>query len=193
MTYYGNRGMTFESLITFANKRYREQGIAIIEKQHTHFTPIRDGRGNIVTCKVEEKATVDFMGRVGSRPIAIEAKHTKTDSIRWDAVQDHQAAFLTDFCAKGEGTSVVLVSFDLKRFYAVPWACWKSGRDAWQEAQRKGQRKAEIIEHRAYDKNGGFKVWTTNGKASLKAEDLLPDWEIPMGGRTGIDYLRRYL
>ena len=71
---------------------------------------------------------------------------------------------------------------------------WKSGRDAWQEAQRKDKRKAEIVEHRAYDDNtGAYKVWKTNGKASLKAEDLLPEWEITIGGKTGLDYLKRYI
>lgn len=186
MTYYGNRGMTLESLVTYVNKRYREMGIGVIEKQHTHFIPIRNGKGDVVSCKVEEKATVDFMGRLGPTPVAIETKHTKTDSIRWDAVQDHQSAFLTDFCAKGEGISLVLVSFDLKRFYAVPWECWKAARDAWREAQRKGVRTAETIYLLDYD-------WETNGKASVKASDLLDEWEVEMGGRVGLDYLRRYI
>lgn len=184
MTYYGNRGRTFEEFITFANKRYRELGEAVVWKVPTPFIPIRNGRGEIVSCKVEEKSCVDYLGRVGDRPIAAEAKHTKTDTIRWDAVQEHQSQFLSDFCANGEGLSLVLVSFDLGRFYAVPWEAWKLGRDAWQEAQRKGQRKAEI-------KTLGN--WSTNGKASLKENDLPDEWEITMGGRIGLDYLRRYI
>lgn len=192
-TRYANRGMPFEQLVKYANKAYRQQGLALISKIPTEFIPIRDRSGKIVSCKVEEKATVDFMGRVGSRPIAIEAKHTSTDSIRWDEVQDHQNQFLTDFCVGMNGISVVLVSFNLTRFYAVPWHCWKAGRDAWKEAQRKGNRKAEIKECVSYDKEGTHNTWKTNGKASVKAEDLLPEWEIEMGGRVALDYLRRYI
>ena len=29
---YGNRGMSFESLIEYANRQYRQDGIAVIEK-----------------------------------------------------------------------------------------------------------------------------------------------------------------
>lgn len=194
MTYYGNRGRTFEEFITFANKRYREMGAAVVWKVPTPFLPIRNGRGEIVSCKVEEKSCVDYLGRVGDRPIAIEAKHIKGDSIRWDAVQEHQSDFLTDFCAKDDGISLVVVSFGLGRFYAVPWQAWKLGRDAWQEAQRKGQRKAEIKEIIAcVDDNGKDVVWSTNGKASVKENELLDEWEVTMGGKYGLDYLRRYI
>ena len=192
-TYYGNRGRSFEDFITYANKRYRQRGEAVLWKIPTAFLPIRNGKGQVISAKVEEKSCVDYLGRVGARPIAMEAKHTSGDTIRWDAVQEHQASFLTDFGAEVNAITLVVVSFNLERFYAVPWPCWKSGREAWQEAQRKGVKKAEIIEHRAYDESGNFTSWSTNGKASLKPEDLDPSWEIKMGGFIGMDYLRRYI
>ena len=68
-TYSGNRGMTFEALIEFANARYKA-----------------NGTGKVVNCKVEEKATVDFMGRFGARPIAFEAKHCSKDVIALNRV-----------------------------------------------------------------------------------------------------------
>ncbi|MDR1572391.1 MAG: Holliday junction resolvase RecU [Clostridiales Family XIII bacterium] len=55
---YANRGMAFESMIETANRRYRNAGAAVIEKQHTHFVPIRNGSGPFVACKVEDKGTV---------------------------------------------------------------------------------------------------------------------------------------
>lgn len=185
-TYYGNRGRTFEEFITYANKRYQQRGEAVIWKVPTAFLPIRNGKGKIISCKVEEKSCVDYLGRVGSWPIAIEAKHTASNTIRWDAVQEHQNQFLTDFMGDGEGLSLVLVSFNLERFFAVPWECWRVGRDAWKEAQRKGIKNADVIFVLDHD-------WETNGKASLKAEDLDPSWEIKMGGFIGLDYLRRYI
>ena len=48
MANYANRGMSLESFVEFANARYRHYGIAVVEKQHTHFTPIRNRQGKIV-------------------------------------------------------------------------------------------------------------------------------------------------
>ena len=59
---------------------WRRLRTAIIEKQHTLGKPLRNGTGGIVSAKYEEKATVDFMGRYGKRPIAFEAKHCATES-----------------------------------------------------------------------------------------------------------------
>ena len=73
-TYYGNRGMAFEDFIRFANDRYRARKEAAICKIPTEFIPIRDRSGKVVSCKVEEKSTVDFIGRVKNMPIAMEAK-----------------------------------------------------------------------------------------------------------------------
>lgn len=187
-TYTGNLGMPFEDFITYANRRYQARKEAAICKIPTKFIPIRDRFGRIVSCKVEEKSTVDYIGRVKDRPIAIEAKHTSSDSIRWHEVKNHQAEFLDDFMNDGEGISIVLVSFKLERFFAVPWPYWKAARDQWTKAQREGKRKAELttVVHRGPG-------WTTNGKASVKITELLPEWEVKMDGKVGLDYLRRYL
>lgn len=182
MTYYGNRGMTLESLITYVNKRYREIGIGVIEKQHTHFMPIRNGKGEIVSCKVEEKATVDFMGRLGKTPIAIETKHTKIKNIRFDTVQDHQARFLDDFTQDNAGIGLVVISYNLNTFYAIPWAFWREAREAWIK-DPKSKRTVEF----------DGEIWTTPGKASVTEAELLPSWEVEMGGKYGLDYLRRYI
>ena len=175
---YANRGMTLEQLIRHSNMRYREAGVAVIEKQATEFIPIRDGRGRVVSCKIVGQSSVDFIGRVGSMPIAIESKHTSSDSIRWDAVQEHQGDFLTRFSEGGQGIGIVLVSFKLERFFAVPWAFWETARTAWIETPKT----KVTVEFEGV-------TWTTNGKASMKPSDLLPEWEIPFGGLNGLDYL----
>ena len=180
--YTGNRGRSLEEFITYANRRYRSSGQGIIEKQHTHFIPIRDRTGRVCSVKVEEKATVDFMGRIGSTPVAIEAKHTKQKSIRFDAVQDHQAAFLDDFVRKGAGIGLVLVSFNLDAFYAIPWAFWREARNAWRQVPKE-KRKVTIE----------GTTWITPGKASVKQEELLPEWKVEVGGTIGLDYLAKYI
>lgn len=181
MNLYGNRGMELETLVELANGRYRADGVAIVEKQHTHFTPIRNCKGKIISCKVHEKATVDFLGRYQYIPVAIEAKHTSTDRIRFDAVQDHQATFLDDFVGSSRNVfGAVLVSFKMERFFLVPWIFWRNGRILWKE---KRGTSAEVLSF-------GMK-WTTPGKASVSADELNPKWEVDMNGKYGLDYLSK--
>ena len=184
---YANRGQDFEQFLRYVNERYRAEGVAIICKIPTEILPLRDGTGRICSAKVCSKSTVDYIGRVGSVPFAAEAKETKGDSIRFDAVQEHQAAFLDAYSGQNEAICLVLVSFNLNSFYAVPWAFWKPAREAWVNAQRNNKRKAEQITI-TYD----GQTWTTPGKASVRESELLPEWKVEMGGQYGLDYLLRY-
>ena len=179
-----NRGKSFEAFLAYANRSYFNKDIAIIEKQYVEMLPIRDGRGRIITCKIGVKSTVDYLGRYGPVPIAVEAKHTRDDAIRFDAVQDHQAQFLEAYTKDGMGIGLVLISFNLDRFYAVPAAFWIAGRQAWAEAQRKRKRTAEKITITKYGQ-----TWTTTGKASVRAEELLPEWEVFTHRNYGLHYL----
>lgn len=182
-----NRGQSLEQFIRFANDRYKQSRIAVVNKQPTEFLPIRNAYGQVVNFKVVGKSTVDFIGRVGKVPLAAEAKETKGDFIRFDAVQDHQADFLTAYEGHNEAICIVVVSFNLNTFYAVPWAFWKPARDAWKKAQKQGKRKAEQI---TITHNG--QTWTTTGKASVKESELLREWEVAVGGMYGLDYLQDY-
>ena len=179
-----NKGASFEGFIEYANAAYRRDGKAIIEKQNVKILPIRDGRGKIITCKIGEKSTVDYIGRLGRYPIAIEAKHTESDAIRYHAVEDHQARFLRDYCYGGDGIGIVLVSFNLERYFAVPAPFWIAARNEWEKARRKNVRKANRVTIKAYGQE-----WTTNGKASVKPDELLPEWEVYRQYRYGLDYL----
>lgn len=119
---YANRGSTFEEYIKYANKRYKSSGLAFIEKQHTEFIPIRDRNGRICSVKVEHKATFDFLGRYKGHPIAIEAKNTNEKFIRFDRIEWNQAEDMNDFTSEEGTIGLVLLSFNLEKFYAVPWA-----------------------------------------------------------------------
>lgn len=180
-----NKGKTFEGFLTFANMAYRHEGTAIIEKQYVEMLPIRNSMGKIVSCKVGEKSTVDYLGRFKKYPFCMEAKHTENDSIRYHAVADHQARFLEDFMKQDDGISIVLVSFDLRRYFAIPAPFWIAARDAWTTARKKGKRKAEQI---TITHNG--QTWTTNGMASVRPEELLPEWECFTHNRYGLHYLK---
>lgn len=177
-----NRGMALENFVKFANERYENHGIAIIEKIPTEFIPIRNRTGKIVSVKVEHKSTVDFIGRYKEYPIAIEAKNTNQDTIRWDAVQPHQAAFLDKFTEQPGTIGLVLVSFGLKDFYAVPWAFWGAAYDL--RVRRDDRTTSKRV--KAFDEE-----WTIPTKKSARIEEMSPLWRVS-GQDTvyGLGYLK---
>lgn len=172
-----NRGKPFEEFLKLVHRRYNDAGIAVMRKISTEFIPIRNGRGQVVSCKVEEKSCVDYLGRCGNIPVAAEAKHSESDRISFARVEEHQAEFLDDWDFPGV-MSLVLVSFKMERFFAVPWIFWKTARDMWKEHPK------EKTEVSAY----GW-VWTTPGTASVKPEQLLPDWEVKARGAMVLPYM----
>lgn len=129
-TTHANRGRALEELLEYSNTQYRNRGFATVHKVPTAWLPIRDGSGRIVTAKVEEKASPDFLGVYRGRGIAFDAKHTNTHRIRWDRVEDHQEAFLDDWEHSG-GIAFVLVEFGDQSAYVVPWHEWRGMLGRW--------------------------------------------------------------
>ena len=175
---YGNRGMSFEGLIEYANNRYQQTGRAIVTKQHTLCKPLRNGTGQIVSAKYEEKATVDFMGQYAGTPIAFEAKHCAADKIDLKRVEPHQCDFLWDWTAQGNGIGFVLISFQLSDFYLIPWCYWQAAITA-REAKQGG----------SVCFNPMWTDWNTTGKASVRKDELPEEWRVKLGGAAAIDYL----
>lgn len=180
---YANRGKPLEEYINYANGRYQHAGIAMVQKIPTEFIPIRDRYGKVCSVKVEHKSTVDYIGRFRGHPIAMEAKNTSADTIRWDAVQPHQAAFLDEWCQQPGTIGLVLVSFNLERFFAIPWAFWGSAYDL---RVRRNDRKTSVRISAFEDQ------WTIPTKKSARIEDLSPVWEVSGNDRTyGLNYLQK--
>lgn len=177
-----NKGKPFEDFLLFVHDAYQKQGIAVVHKVPTEFIPLRDWDGKIVNVKVERKSCVDYLGRYGPIPVAVEAKHTENDSIRWDRVEDHQADYLDDYCKDPQAIGIVLVSFSLRRFFAVPWAAWKAGLEEWKKTPPRGRPTSVPVKY------GGV-FWDTPQRSSIKADDFPLEWEIKPGGRTGLPYL----
>ena len=181
-----NLGMPFEELLEYTNQRYMINKEAIVCKQHTKFIPLRNAYGQIVSCKVEEKATVDFLGRYKYLPVAIEAKHTSSDRISYSQVKLHQSLFLESFRSNGYGFSGVLVSFKMERFFFVPWPFWKAARCAWENRTNKNSRKAEKVTVERY----GIQ-WETNGMATVSADELPKEFEVKTDHKYGLPYLNK--
>lgn len=180
---FANRGRPLEEFIRYAASIYERRGEAIIEKIPTEFIPIRNNRGQVCNVKVEHKSTVDFIGRYKQYPLAMEAKNTNSDSIRFDEVQPHQADFMDKFTAQRGTIGLVLVSFNLKRFFAIPWAFWG---EAYDLRVRRNDRKTSVRVSAFGDQ------WTIPQKYSARIEDLNPRWEI--SGRDtvyGLNFLEK--
>lgn len=155
---HANRGMSFEGIIRKTNEWYRSRGIAFIEKIPTEFIPLRDKYGRVFDVKVTHKASVDFIGRYYDKPIMVEAKHTGSGSIRLDAVQPNQAKDMDEFTAGG-GLGLVVVSFEFRSFFAVPWEIWGAAYDL---RIRQKDLRSELT----------ILGWAAPERLSLKPEDL---------------------
>ena len=178
-----NRGKPFESLIRFANDRYRMKRVAVIDKQYVEMLPIRDKKGKIVSCKIGEKSTVDFLGRVLHVPIAIEAKETNDKSIRFDRIEPHQADYMDEFTEEPGTIGLVLVSFGQKRYFAIPWAVWSA---AYNARVRPGASKSAPATVTAFGT-----TWDIPKKASVNMDEIPPEYEIPSHDTVyGFHYLK---
>lgn len=177
---FANRGRDFEDFVIQVNDLYTRSGKAVVYKVPTEFLPIRDSTGQIKSCKVEHKSCVDFLGRYNgpllrwrrSRPTPAELILTRCSPTR-------RPSWTTD-----KAVGMILVSFNLRRFFAVPWPFWRVARTAWASQKETAKRKRTPPTVTAYGQ-----TWTPPPMASAAPEDFLPAWEVHLGGRTGLPYL----
>lgn len=179
-----NRGKPFEDFLKFVHQRYQQSGTACVHKVPTEFIPLRDGNGRVANCKVEEKSCVDYLGRYRHIPVAVEAKHEEGTRIAFNRVEPHQADYMDDYTKDHAAVGIVIVSFGLRRFFAVPWIFWKAARDAWNNKPNPKSNKCNRVKVKAF----GWE-WETPGMASASPEQLHREWEIQIGGTSGLPYL----
>ena len=72
----GLRGSTLEDMINRTNERYREKGLALIQKVPTPITPIKIDKEHrhITLAYFEQKSTVDYIGAVQGIPVCVDAQ-----------------------------------------------------------------------------------------------------------------------
>ena len=176
---HANRGQPFEEFLKFVHAKYQVNGKACVHKVPTEFIPLRDKTGKVSSVKVEHKSCVDYLGRYKGTPVAVEAKHTENERILFSRVEPHQADYLDDFCKDPDAVGIILVSFSLRRFFAVPWQFWKTARNDWEQSKSKVKKTVRAF---------GW-TWETPGMASACQEQLHPNWEIKTEGTSGLPYL----
>lgn len=118
---HANRGRALENLIDIANEKYYRAGKAVIVKQHTHWIPIRDRTGRIVSAKVEHKAVVDYKGTVKDLgPISFDAKETSSDRWYLSKLEPHQLEHLIKAREVGDICFILIAFWRYSRFFILP-------------------------------------------------------------------------
>lgn len=159
----GLRGSTLEELINRTNEKYRESGLALIQKIPTPITPIRIDKEHrhITLAYFDQKSTVDYIGAVQGLPVCFDAKECAQDTFALANTHEHQVQFMKEFEAQG-GIAFFLIYYSHRdEFYYLPLA------------------HLEYFWDRA--KNGGRK--------SFRHEELNPEYFLPKRSSVLVPYL----
>ena len=142
----GLRGSTLEDMINKTNEKYRENGMALIQKIPTPITPIKmePETRHITLAYFEQKSTVDYIGAVQGIPVCFDAKECNTDTFPLANVHPHQVAFMEQF-EKQEGIAFLLISFTHREeFYYLRFSDLEKFWNRAQEGGRKSFRYEEL-------------------------------------------------
>ena len=115
----GLRGSGLEEEINLTNERYRDAGLALVQKIPTPITPIEMDKehGHITLAYFEQKSTVDYIGAVQGIPVCFDAKECQTATFALQNVHEHQIKFMEDF-EKQDGIAFLIIYFKkLGKYY----------------------------------------------------------------------------
>ena len=108
----GLRGSVLEELINYANEKYKDEHLALIQKIPTPITPVQFDKTSrhITLAYFEKKSTVDYIGAVQGIPVCFDAKECATDHFSLQNLHEHQVAFMESF-ERQQGISFLLLYF----------------------------------------------------------------------------------
>lgn len=144
----GLRGSAFEELINLTNERYRELGLALIQKVPTPITPIQIDQKtrHITLAYFEKKSTVDYIGAVQGIPVCFDAKECAEDTFSLQNVHEHQFQFMEEF-ERQEGIAFLLIYYTAKeRYYYLRFSKLKEFYDRMRAGGKKSFRFEETEE-----------------------------------------------
>lgn len=121
------QGLKFEEIVANACAHYKRLGIANIEKtpEPMRVIGVINRKLGYFKAVFEKMAQPDYKGTMaGGRSVVFEAKHTESDRIKQDVVNDKQWEELDTHEAMG-ALCFVLVSLG-NNYYRVPWEKWKT-------------------------------------------------------------------
>jgi recombination protein U len=131
----GLRGSFLEEMINMTNEKYREQGLALIQKVPTPIKPIQIDKEtrHITLAYFEQKSTVDYIGVVQGIPVCFDAKECASARFPLANVHEHQIQFMSEF-ERQDGIAFLLIYFKQEdRYMYLPFAkldeFWKRMQD----------------------------------------------------------------
>lgn len=159
----GLRGSTLEDFINRTNERYREKGLALIQKVPTPITPVRMDKEHrqITLAYFEQKSTVDYIGAIQGLPVCFDAKECRTKTFPLQNVHEHQVRFMEDFERQGGVAFLILYYAENNLLYYLPL---RELRVFWQRAKE-------------------------GGRKSFRLEELNPDYYMELSGGCFVPYL----
>ncbi len=138
----GLRGSTFEDMINRTNERYREKGLALIQKIPTPITPVKMDKEHrqITLAYFEQRSTVDYIGAVQGIPVCFDAKECVADTFPLQNIHEHQVKFMGDFERQG-GVAFLLIYYSAKNMlyymrYEEMAEFWARGRNGGRKSFR---------------------------------------------------------
>ena len=114
----GLRGSALEESVNMTNEKYREQGLALIQKIPTPITPVEmdKAHGHITLAYFDKKSTVDYIGVIQGIPVCFDAKECAADTFALQNIHEHQVLFMRDF-EKQQGIAFILIYFTKRDIY----------------------------------------------------------------------------
>ena len=156
----GLRGSGLEEEINLTNEKYRDKGLALVQKIPTPITPIEmdKERGHITLAYFEQKSTVDYIGAVQGIPVCFDAKECQTGTFSLQNVHEQQFKFMEDF-EKQQGIAFLIIYFkEIGKYYYLRFSELSK---FWQRAAsggRKSFRTDELDEEYFFTHKGMFYV-----------------------------------
>ncbi len=153
----GLRGSALEEIINLTNEKYRNNGLALIQKVPTPITPINIDKEtrHITLAYFEQKSTVDYIGAVQGIPVCFDAKECATDTFPLQNIHEHQIEFMKAF-ERQQGVAFLLIYFSGRDIYY--YLTFEELLKYWNRAQNGGRKSFRFEELDPY-----YQISTNNG------------------------------
>ncbi|MBE5856351.1 MAG: Holliday junction resolvase RecU [Lachnospiraceae bacterium] len=156
----GLRGSTLEEMINRTIDKYKEKGLALIQKVPTPITPINiePSTRHITLAYFDQKSTVDYIGVVQGIPVCFDAKECAVDTFALQNIHPHQFDFMERF-EEQRGIAFLIIYYSHKDLlYYLPFSDLKKFWNRKEEGGRKSFRFEELDEKWIIDAKSGVLV-----------------------------------
>ncbi len=156
----GLRGSTLEEMINLTIEKYRDAGIALIQKIPTPIKPIEMNphTRQITLAYFDQKSTVDYIGVVQGIPVCFDAKECHTVTFPLANIHEHQIKFMKEFEAQKGVAFIILYYTHLNEMYYVPFCDINFFYNRMLEGGRKSFRYDEINKNYVIKSSSGAPV-----------------------------------